>query len=618
MVGRVVEVRERETWRRHQLSIQRSRAVAYGASAALGAALKLIGGLDFPWITIVVMLAIAVVSVAACRALVAHVAPLPAGKSWLERIFLAPTLPAWVVLDIATSTGAVWLSGGVHSPWYVLYMATVGGAGFVGGARTATVAAMFSSAAYLLLLSAMGHIGPDGSGLPEVLARLSLLMLGTFMVLLGALDMQRKRDLIKQLKEEEERKVAELTRLTEALDQRTRELADANLRFLEADRQKSQFLASMSHELRTPLNSIIGFSEVLNTRLGPTLEPKHQRFLQNIHTSGTHLLGLINDILDLTKIESGKMEMHPEKLQIQPLVEGVLALMRGQSARREIEIVADVPKDLPQIEADESRVKQILFNLLSNAVKFSSDGSKVLCTVRERPPGPDALLEQPSMAFEVRDYGIGIDPVDHLKVFQEFRQLDAGSSRKREGTGLGLALVKKFVELHGGTIRLRSRLGEGSTFTVLLPQARSPALAAAPQEPLPFPADDRPRILVVEDDLATWERIANDLEHAEFHAARARTGEEALVLARMMHPAAITLDLVLPGIDGWEVLRRLKADPDTREVPVIIVSVMEGRDLGVAMGADGYFVKPPDRAGLVGLIGQVVNRRNGLVEVRRV
>jgi len=150
---------------------------------------------------------------------------------------------------------------------------------------------------------------------------------------------------------------------------------------------------------------------------------------------------------------------------------------------------------------------------------------------------------------------------------------------------------------------------------VLLPQQRSPALVAAPQEPLPLPADDRPRVLVVEDDLATWERIAGDLERAEYHAARARTGEEALVLARMMRPAAITLDLVLPGIDGWEVLRRLKADPDTREVPVIIVSVMEGRDLGVAMGADGYFVKPPDGPGLVGLIAQVMGRRS-LAEVR--
>jgi signal transduction histidine kinase/ActR/RegA family two-component response regulator len=509
----------------------------------------------------------------------------------------------------------VWVTGGFDSPWFVLYSAPIVGAGFAAGARSATIAALLGSAAYLTLLGALGHLDPSGPHLAEAIARLSLLMMSTFLGLLGALDMQRKRDLIQRLKDEEERKVGELTRLTEALDQRTRELADANLRIMEADRQKSQFLASMSHELRTPLNSIIGFSEVLTTRLGPTLEPKHARFLQNIHGSGTHLLGLINDILDLTKIESGKMEMHPEKLKVPPLVEGVLTLMRGQAARREIELVSDVPADLPTLEADESRVKQILFNLVSNAVKFSPDGSKVFCTVRGRPPGPDAL-EVPSIALEVRDHGIGIDPTDHLKVFQEFRQLDAGSSRRREGTGLGLALVKKFVELHGGTIRLRSRLGEGASFTVLLPQERSPALATTQTLPLPLPPEDRPRVLVVEDDLATWERIANDLERAEYHAARARTGEEALVLARMMRPAAITLDLVLPGIDGWEVLRRLKADPDTRDVPVIIVSVMEGRDLGVAMGADGYFVKPPDGAGLVGLITQVVNRRTALREVR--
>ncbi len=616
MGGRVVKARERDNWERHQLAIQRSRFMAYALSATLAFALKLVGGLHFPWIALVAITVVGLATVGAMRLVIRRVARQPFAASWLEGLLLSRTLPAWVVLDIAMTTVTIWLTGGLASPWYLIYMTSIVGAGFVAGGRSATVAAMLASAAYLLLLGLMGHIGPDGAGLPVAIARLSLLMLGTFLGLLGALDMQRKRDVIRQLKDEEEKKVAELTRLTEALDQRTRELADANLRFLEADRQKSQFLASMSHELRTPLNSIIGFSEVLNTRLGPTLEPKHARFLQNIHQSGTHLLGLINDILDLTKIESGKMEMHPEKLQVRPLVEGVLSLMRGQAARREIEIVADLPDDLPMIEADESRVKQILFNLISNAVKFSADGSKVMCTVRGRPPGPDALLELPSVAFEVRDHGIGIDPTDHLKVFQEFRQLDASSARKREGTGLGLALVKKFVELHGGTIRLRSRLNEGATFTVLLPQQRSPALATEPHSPLPLPPDDRPRVLVVEDDLATWERIANDLERADYHAARARTGEEALVLARMMHPAAITLDLVLPGIDGWEVLRRLKADPDTREVPVIIVSVMEGRDLGVAMGADGYFVKPPDGPGLVGLISQVVNRRSALAEGR--
>jgi signal transduction histidine kinase len=432
---------------------------------------------------------------------------------------------------------------------------------------------------------------------------------------IGIIDRSRKRATIEKLKEEESQKVAELTRLTAALNARTKELgaaavdlADANLRILEADRQKSQFLAAMSHELRTPLNSIIGFSEILLSKMQGTVEPKYSRFLQNIHGSGTHLLGLINDILDLSKIESGKMEVHPERLRVVPLVEGVIAVMRGQASRREIKIICNMPEDLPDLEADESRVKQVLFNLISNAVKFSPDGAEVLVTGRALPASQSPLGVH-SLELSVVDKGIGIDPRDHTKVFQEFHQLDAALSRRAEGTGLGLALVKKFVELHAGDVRVDSQLGQGSTFRVVLPLdfagRRVPSSLTMVPALIAESDDKRPLVLVVEDDDAAFVQIERPL--AAYRLARARTGEEALIMLRSLKPSAMTLDLLLPGIDGWEVMRRMKLDPETRDVPVVIVSALEGNELGTALGAEGYFVKPTDEVGLASLMGRLIH-----------
>jgi len=356
-------------------------------------------------------------------------------------------------------------------------------------------------------------------------------------------------------------------------------------------REKSQFLANMSHELRTPLNAIIGFSEVLKSRLAGRIAEREERFLDNINSSGQHLLGIVNDILDLSKIEAGKMEISPERFALRNAVEGVCSLMRGVSSRRKVTFDLDLDDNLPLIEADPVKVKQILYNLLSNAVKFSPEGSTVI--IRTRALGAYAVR------MAVIDHGIGIDKYDHERIFQEFQQVDSTASRQFEGTGLGLTLVKKFVEMHAGAIELESALGEGSKFTVTLPlRFRGLGLNATPSTPPP-PAPIGRTVLVIEDDDAAYRAIESSLRAANYVPRHARTGEEGITLARELHPAAITLDLVLPGIDGLEVLKTLKADARTREIPVVIVSVIDNRELGLAFGANDYFVKPVDEAAVV-------------------
>jgi len=249
---------------------------------------------------------------------------------------------------------------------------------------------------------------------------------------------------------------------------RTEALVAANVHILEADRAKSQFLAAMSHELRTPLNSIIGFSEILVTRVGGQLGEQHGRFLRHINNSGTHLLRLINDILDLSKIESGKMDLDPEPIDPKAFCEGVLAIVRGVAAGRNIKMVLEAPDSLPSFEGDPVRVKQVLYNLLSNAVKFSPEGSTVTLGVRAVAPS-EPPLHAAAIEFRVTDHGVGIAPEHHALVFEEFRQVEE-AARGKGGTGLGLALVRKLVALHGGSVALHSRLGDGATFVVTLPQ----------------------------------------------------------------------------------------------------------------------------------------------------
>jgi Signal transduction histidine kinase len=373
----------------------------------------------------------------------------------------------------------------------------------------------------------------------------------------------------------------------------------------QANYAKSAFLANMSHELRTPMNSIIGFSEILIDRLSDQIQPKHLAFLHNIQASGHHLLEIINDILDLSKIEAGKMEMITEIFSPRVAVDGVCHVMKGFSSRHGIEFDVQIPEDIPPIENDAGKFKQVLYNLLSNAVKFSPAGTQV-SIIGSAVAGPDGTLQKVEIA--VVDHGIGIAKEDLEVVFEEFRQLDARISREYGGTGLGLALVKKFLQLMRGQLRVESELGKGSRFAFTLPIDFAHHGAAA-TEPRTETLPPGPRVLVVEDDDAAFESLRQQITAAGYVAVRARRGEEVQRIARTVCPVAVTLDIGLPGIDGWEVLKRMKNDPETANLPVVIVSITDNRELGLALGAEDYFVKPIDRQRFVQRIKELTMMR---------
>jgi len=379
-----------------------------------------------------------------------------------------------------------------------------------------------------------------------------------------------------------------------------RELEIKNEQAEEANRAKSIFLANMSHELRTPMNAIIGFSEILVERLQEKLEPKYVGFLRSILQSGQHLLSIINDILDLSKVEAGKMELYPETFAVQPAIESVCQVMKGLSGKKSIVFEIDVAEDARELETDHAKFKQILYNLLSNAVKFSKTNGVVI--IRARRNGEN-------LSFSVIDRGIGIAPEHQAVIFDEFRQIDTATSRTYGGTGLGLSLVKKFVELQRGTVSLASTLGEGSDFTFTLPvrftSASIPSPIVSPGGVVIPPGE---RVLVVEDEDEAFDTLGAYLQSAGYVPIRARSGEEALKLARVMNPRAITLDLVLPGMEGWQVLRQLKADPETCDIPVIIVSMLENRELALAFGAEDYFLKPVDWPRLLRRLASMTGR----------
>ncbi|HWW59817.1 MAG TPA: ATP-binding protein, partial [Thermoanaerobaculia bacterium] len=501
--------------------------------------------------------------------------------------------PLWITTDILFVTFGVFATGGIGSVWFIWYTATASVAAFAISKRAAYAASIANTIAYIGTLFLMGQATWGNDVFLLAVTRMLFIFGASYFFLVGVANLQEKRLRIRELEVAESRKVQQLTRLTE-------ELAEANRRSQEADRLKSQFLANMSHELRTPMNSIIGFAEILSERLGDRIDPKHASFLRHILTSGQHLLGIINDILDLSKIEAGKMEIYPEFFSIAPVIESVCHVMRGMS-KSVPTFEIDVPDDVPQIETDMAKFKQVLFNLLSNAVKFSAPKSPISVRARfKRDHESDG-----SITISVTDRGIGIDAQHHAVIFQEFRQVDGSARREFGGTGLGLALVKKFVELQGGSVRVESAPGRGSTFSFTLPVQSRAAVVSRPMEVEMTSRSDS--VLVVEDDANAYELIAAALGSAGYFSLRARHGEEALKIARESRPCAVTLDLVLPGLDGWEVLKRLKADPDTCDIPVVIISMVDNRDLGVALGADDYFVKPVDRQRLLDRIRAITS-----------
>jgi signal transduction histidine kinase/DNA-binding response OmpR family regulator len=370
------------------------------------------------------------------------------------------------------------------------------------------------------------------------------------------------------------------------------ELKEANAELVDANRHKTVFLANMSHELRTPLNSILGFSEMLiDAPNGQFPEATRMRFLHQIHSSGKHLLGLINDILDLSKVEAGQMELRLTKISVADIAAQVVATAEPLAAQKHINVELET-KGAGQIVADEGKLKQMILNLVSNAIKFTPDGGSVTIAAARRAG---------RMLISVADNGIGIAEKDLRLLFKEFQQVDSASNRTQQGTGLGLALTRSFATLHGGEVRVESEFGKGSRFTIDLPLdahlQQPPAAAGGVTEVV---GDlSVPLVLIVEDDPASAELLARQIARGGFRTKVARTGTEALTMVNELKPDAITIDVLLPDIDGWEILKRLKGNHETSEIPAILVSIVDNRELGTALGADDYFVKPVDAKELV-------------------
>lgn len=368
-----------------------------------------------------------------------------------------------------------------------------------------------------------------------------------------------------------------------------------------ASAAKSDFVASMSHEFRTPLSAILGFSELMGgePRDGDNVIVPVE-WVNHIHRGGQHLLALVNDVLDLARVEAGRLELRPEPIDVGSAVTEAVTGLRPLADRKSIVIESVVPP--MTVSADRGRFRQILYNLVSNAIKYTPDGGSIRVTATEM--GGEARIA-------VIDTGVGIDPQDHERVFEEFRQVGDPNERQ-PGTGLGLAVTKRLAEAHDGRVELESARGSGSTFTIVLPA--SPVAARATTEPIEpqgaaaavsavVNAGD---VLVIEDDPSAVRLLREYLEADGYVVRVAPTGEAGLAAARERPPAAIVLDVLLPGIDGWEVLRRLKADDQTQAIPVIIVTVVEERDVGLALGAADYLVKPVHRGALLNCLARYV------------
>jgi signal transduction histidine kinase/CheY-like chemotaxis protein len=383
------------------------------------------------------------------------------------------------------------------------------------------------------------------------------------------------------------------------LEEQNSALEAANEQIQEANRLKSEFLANMSHELRTPMNAIVGFSKIVHRRSKDLLPPRQVENLEKVLSSSEILMTLINDILDLSKIEAGRLEITPEHFSLRGLVSECLSTI-SPLVNHGVDTRAEFNGNADQVYTDANRVRQILINLLSNAAKFTEQGC---ITVALRAEATDQL------ELSVRDTGIGIAPEAQALVFEEFRQADGSTTRKYGGTGLGLSITRKLTELLGGTIRLESEVGQGSTFIVTLPLVYGPD-ATAEESSLPtLEGVDRHRlILSIDDDPDVLSLIAQEMEEEGFEVIGVTQALEGIEQAKKLGPHAITVDIMMPGMDGWETISRLKSDPATRDIPLIVVSIVDNKEMGYRLGADEYLVKPVDRQALMDVLQRYEGR----------
>ena len=385
--------------------------------------------------------------------------------------------------------------------------------------------------------------------------------------------------------------------LEELVRQRTAELAAARDEAVRASQTKSDFLASMSHELRTPLNAIIGYSEMLLEESDELLRPELRPDLEKIRGAGKHLLTLINDILDLSKIEAGKMNVFPENFDVATLLADVRSTIEPLVAKNGNTFEMLCGANLGTLHSDQTKVRQILFNLLSNAAKFTRMGRVTLAATRTT-RGDGERLE-----FEVSDTGIGMTPEQVVGLFKPFSQADASTTRYFGGTGLGLAITQHFCRMLGGDVTVESEYGKGSTFTITLPVV---CPKAVPEVPLPVAEQSaNGTVLVVDDERPARDILGYALTQEGYRVVTAAGGQEGLRLARHEKPDVIILDVIMPDLDGWAVLRSLKADADLCKIPVILVTVLGDRDMGIALGAAEHLTKPVDPKELLRLLARV-------------
>jgi PAS domain S-box-containing protein len=373
-------------------------------------------------------------------------------------------------------------------------------------------------------------------------------------------------------------------RRAEELRRRAIELELQNRRIQEANRLKSEFLANMSHELRTPLNAIIGFAELLHDGQVPADAPQHREFLGDILTSGRHLLQLINDVLDLAKVEAGKLDFRPETIDVSKVLGEVVSITRTTASAKKIKVECDVDPGVRTVTLDPSRFKQVAYNYVSNALKFTPDGGRV--TIRVRPENDQAFR------LEVEDTGVGIAASDLGRLFVEFQQLDAGAAKRHQGTGLGLALTRRLVEAQGGTVGVKSGVGAGSVFHAVLPrQARASETPVLSRTSTGSRTGQR-TVLVVEDDHDDTDVVVDALVTAGFAVETAASGAQAINACRQRTFDAVTLDLVLPDMTGLDLLAHLRGEPHMRRTPVIVVTVVPDAKLVAGFAVHDVLRKP--------------------------